>query len=110
MFLRAFDTMNAMYGDLYTLLLVITAIGCFQIAATGKWRSGRASNQYWKVPTWGRLVCLFIGIVATGVAIFFIAQRTTSMHSAAISSGDPNERGTMSRHVLSTPGFAASFQ
>jgi len=74
MFLRAFDTMNAMYGDLYTLLLVITAIGCFQIAATGKWRSGRASNQYWKVPTWGRLVCLFIGIVATGVAIFFIAR------------------------------------
>jgi len=66
--------MNAMNGVLYTLWLVFIAIGGFQIAVTGRWRSGRWSKRYWTVPTWDRLLGLLIGIVSTAVAIFVTAR------------------------------------
>lgn len=59
---------------LYPIWLVFLAIGMFQGAATGKIRyGGRGGHSYWKcwtIPSWGRVVCLFLGVISSGAAIF----------------------------------------
>jgi len=62
-----------MNGVLYTLWLVFLAIAMIQAAATGK--IGRArSKRYWTIPSWGRLVCLALGVASSGSAIFITAR------------------------------------
>jgi hypothetical protein len=67
-----------MNGVLYTLWLVFLAIAMFQGAATGKIRHAR-SRKYWTIPSWGRVVCLVLGVISSGAAIF-ITVRYFSPH------------------------------
>jgi len=62
-----------MNGVLYTLSLVFLAIAMFQGAATGK--IGRArSKKYWTISSWGRVVCLVLGVISSGGAIFITVR------------------------------------
>ena len=58
---------------LYTLWLVFLAIFMFQGAATGKIHQAR-SRKYWTIPAWGRVVCLVLGVISGGAAIFITAR------------------------------------
>ena len=62
-----------MKGVLYTLWLVFLAIAMFQGAATGRIHQAR-SKRYWTVPSWGRLVCLALGLASSGAAIFITVR------------------------------------
>jgi hypothetical protein len=58
-----------MDGLLYTLWFVFLAVSMFQGAATGKIRHGRGKS-YWSIPFWGRVICLILGLISTGIVIF----------------------------------------
>jgi hypothetical protein len=62
-----------MSGVVYTLWLVFLAITMFQGAATGRIHQAR-SKKYWTVPSWGRVVCLVLGVISSGAAVFLIVR------------------------------------
>jgi hypothetical protein len=62
-----------MTGVLYTLWLVFLAVTMFQGAATGRIHQAR-SKKYWAVPPWGRVVCLVLGVISSGVAVFIAVR------------------------------------
>ena len=62
-----------MSGVLYTLWLVFLAITMFQGAAIGRIHQAR-STKYWTVPSWGRVVCLVLGVISSGAAIFITVR------------------------------------
>jgi hypothetical protein len=65
--------MSGMNGVVYTLWLVFLAIAMFQGAATGKIGQVR-SKKYWTIPSWGRVVCVVLGVISSGAAIFITVR------------------------------------
>jgi hypothetical protein len=63
---------------LYPIWLVFLAIMMFQGAATGKipygGRGGHRNRKAWTLPSWVRFACLFLGIIASGTAIFLTVR------------------------------------